>query len=113
MQSRVGRWLTVTLGLLLLAFGVAETVTHRDDSLGALAFWSGTLFGGATLILTGVLLWPGRPPAGFALVFAGALLGFLPTSWTILLPLLTLTVIVLAIRDVSRWATPPSSSGSA
>ena len=107
MRSRVGRWLTVTLGVLLLAFGVAETLTHLDDTLAARVFWSGTLFGGGALVLVGAAVWPRHPPAGFALVTLGAVVGMLPTAWTLLLPLLSLTVIALGVLDLSRRDSAP------
>ncbi|MFC5175805.1 hypothetical protein [Nocardioides taihuensis] len=101
MRSRVGRWLTLTLGVLLLAFGVAETVAHLGDTVAARVFWSGTLLGGGALVLVGAVLWPRHPRVGFALVTIGAVIGMLPTAWTLVLPVLGITVIVLGVVDLS------------
>ena len=102
MQSRLDRRLSVALGVLLLAFGVIEVFTHRDDSVPALLFWGLSLLGGGTLVLTGVFAW--RRPAAVAptLVVVGSMGGILATAWTLVVPILALSVIVLTIRDVSR-----------
>lgn len=102
MQSRLGRRLTPALGVLLLAFGVAEVIAHRDDTVGALLFWGGALLGGGSLVVAGSLVWSRGPLVAAALVVIGTMAGMLATAWTILMPLLGLAVIVLALRDVTR-----------
>lgn len=108
MQSRTGRRLTLTLGVLLLAFGVAETVTHWDDTAGARLFWFLSLVGGGGLLLAGAAVWPRRPAIGFTLLTAGALAGMLATAWTVLLPLLGICVIGAGVRDLARGPVGPA-----
>jgi hypothetical protein len=110
MQSRMGRRLTLTLGGLLLAFGVVEVIAHRDDTAVALLFWGGSLLGGGGLVVAGALVWPRSRGMGLTFVVIGTLAGLLATAWTILIPLLGIAVLVLAVRDASRSpeATPAS-----
>jgi uncharacterized membrane protein HdeD (DUF308 family) len=108
MQSRWGRRLTLTLGVLLLAFGVLEVFTHRNDTVPALLFWGLSLLGGGALVLTGARIWPRRTGPALALVVVGSLGGILATAWTLLVPVLALAVIVLAIRDASRALEAPT-----
>jgi hypothetical protein len=100
MQSRWGRRATLVLGAVFLAFGVAESVTHWHDTLAARGFWAGSLLGGAVLVLGGALTWARHPRTSAALVVVGTLAGLLATAWTIAIPLLGITVIALAVRDV-------------
>lgn len=106
MQSRLGRRLTPALGVLLCAFGVAEVIAHRDDTAAALLFWGGALLGGGSLVVAGSLLWSRGPLVAAALVVIGTMAGMLATAWTILMPLLGMTVIGLALRDVSSQGAP-------
>lgn len=98
----MGAHLSLVWGTLLLLVGVAEVWTHRDASAGALAFWSGTLLGGGALVLAGRRLLTRRPGTGLAAISLGTCAGMLATAWTILMPLLGLTVLALAFRDVAR-----------
>ena len=107
MQSRWGRRATIVLGVLFLALGVAETVSHWHDTVPARAFWALSLFGGAASLLGGVLVWPRHPRLGPALVLVGTLVGLLAAGWTIALPVLGVAVMALAIRDAGRPATGP------
>lgn len=60
MILRAGRTLGRSLGRLFLLFGVYEVTTHRNDTAGALAFWSLSLLGGGALVLAGPLVRPSR-----------------------------------------------------
>jgi hypothetical protein len=99
--------LPVVLGALYLAAGVAETIRVFSTGDGGLAFWFGTLVGGGVLVLLGALVFRERPPLYVGLVVVGAVTGMLATMWTLVVPLLAITVIVLVIRRASREATSP------
>jgi hypothetical protein len=100
MQSRWGRRATLALGVVFLALGVAESVTHWHDTVAARGFWAVSLLGGAVLVLGGALTWPRHPRVSAALVVVGTLAGLLATAWTIAVPLLGIAVIAFAVRDV-------------
>jgi hypothetical protein len=69
-------------------------------------FWFGTLVGGGTLLLLGAL--PRQAVRGGRLmaVLLGAALGIPATAWTLLLPVLALTVIVLTLMSLAEPADP-------
>ena len=96
------RWFAITMGCLLVALGVAETVRLLRSGDGGLCFWFGTLVGGGALILGGVALTDRKPTASRVLVVVGSLAGMLPTMWTLVIPALLATLIVL------RLNTPPA-----
>jgi hypothetical protein len=100
--SRATRALGATVGLVLLVLGVAELVTHRDEPLSL--FWLPSLWGGGALLLVGVFRTSARPWLSDALVIIGALLAFLATAWTVLMPVLLLTLVVLTIVRMNRQA---------
>jgi hypothetical protein len=66
---------------------------------GGIAFWFGSLVGGGALILVGRLALPGRPTLARRLVVLGCLAGVLATLWTLVVPLVALTVIVLVVVE--------------
>jgi hypothetical protein len=101
--SRVKRALGATIGVVLLVLGVGEFVTHLDEPL-SLFFWLPSLWGGGALILVGVFRATARPWLSEVLVIVGALLGFLATAWTLLMPVLLLTLVVLTIVRMPRQA---------
>jgi hypothetical protein len=93
------RRLSLTLGILYAVACVAETVTHRDDGL---AFWFGTLFVAAALVLVGTLRPTRNPFVSGAMVGVGAAVGMVPTAWTVVLPVLAVVVIVLTVLDAGH-----------
>lgn len=101
-------WYGLFLGCLLLAAGAAETVRVVRSGDGGLLFWFGTLVGGGTLILVGTLLLPRRPRQGFVLTTIGCAAGLLPTSWTVIVPVMLVVLIVVSGR---RAAAVPVRSG--
>lgn len=84
-----------------LALGVAELVARLDDPL-PLLFWLPTLWGGGVLVLAGVFGAVARPALSTVLVVVGTVLGLLASVWTILMPVLGLTLIALTIFDTGR-----------
>ena len=100
-SPRLTRGLTLGLAGLYLAAGIARTVRVLRSGDNGLWFWSGTLLGGGVLLLAGLALTGRQPRVGRALVCVGSLLGILATSWTswtIVLPLLALPVVVLTVQ---------------
>jgi len=96
--------LGLVLGCLLVIAGIAETIRLVRSGDGGFWFWFPTLVGGGALILTGTLLLPRAPMAGFAMTTAGALAGILPTAWTLVVPVLLVVLIVASAKQVSAAA---------
>ena len=84
--------LTVVLGVLYIVAGIAETTRAVVSGDGGIPFWFGSLVGGGALILLGYVL------RRRVLVTVGCLAGVIATAWTIVVPVIALTVIVLAWR---------------
>jgi hypothetical protein len=101
--SRVTRGLGATVGVVFLMLGVAELVTHLDEPR-SLFFWLPSLWGGGALVLVGVFRTSARPWLSDVLLIIGALLGLLATAWTVLMPVLLLTLVVLTIVRRTRQA---------
>jgi hypothetical protein len=90
------RRLSLTLGIVYAVDCVVETATHLDDGL---AFWFGTTFVAALLVLLGTLRPTRNPLVCGGTVALGAAIGILPTAWTVLVPVLAVVVIVLTVLD--------------
>ncbi|HSV39968.1 MAG TPA: hypothetical protein VLI04_14515 [Nocardioidaceae bacterium] len=99
-------WLGIFLGGLLIAAGVAETIRLTRSGDGGLVFWFGTLVGGGALVLAGTLLMPRRPVPGLVMTGIGCLLGLLPTAWTLVVPVLLLTLLIASAKRVSEATGP-------
>lgn len=110
MSPTLGRRLGLVWGALLLVFGVLEVVTHRNDTAAALAFWGLTLLGGGALVLAGILLRPSRRTLGQSLLILGTVAGILPTMWTLLMPLLGITVVVGTLMESSPRGGPETAA---
>ena len=93
---------TVVLGVLYVVAGILETIRVVTTGDGGLLFWFGTLVGGGTALLLGSLVFGGRPRLSRTLVVVGALAGVLATSWTLVVPLLALTVVIVTLREGSQ-----------
>lgn len=88
--------LIVGVGLMLL--GVAEFI-YRIDQPGPLLFWLPTLWGGGGLVLLGVFGPRRRAGLRPLLVTLGAVLGALPTVWTVVMPALSIMLVVLVVKE--------------
>jgi hypothetical protein len=104
--SRATRALGATVGGSLLILGVAELITHLDEPL-SLFFWLPALWGGGALVLVGVFRATARAWLSVVLVVLGAFLGLLASAWTVLMPVLALTLVVLTIVRARRQALVP------
>jgi hypothetical protein len=93
------RILGLTLGAIFVLFGVVEVITHRDDSVGALAFWGLSLLGGGALVLAGTVVRRTSRRWGLVLVTIGALAGTNATLWTLLVPVVAIVTVVVAFRE--------------
>ncbi|HUP18087.1 MAG TPA: hypothetical protein VM848_18810 [Acidimicrobiia bacterium] len=67
----------------------------RLDEPGPLIFWLPTLWGGAALVLLGSFRVNRSDGFSRAMVLLGAAIGFLPSAWTLLMPVL---IVVLIFR---------------
>lgn len=111
-QSRSPRAQRIVGGVLgggLLLLGVAELVTRLDEP-APLLFWLPTLWGGGALVLVGVFGVRGNPQRSLLCVIVGAVLGFLPSAWTVVMPLLSVALIVLTIQQTSSERSVPDGS---
>ncbi len=84
--------------------GIGEFVVRLDEP-APLLFWLPTLWGGGALVLYGVFGKSVTPRNSRLLVLLGSVLGFLPTVWTVILPILSLVLVILTIKRASRTST--------
>ena len=97
------RWTRRTQGLLGLVYAVfcaLETMSHLDAGVLGLSFWFGTLFVATACVLGGTVVAGTHPYLGDGLILADAIVGVVPTAWSILVPLLAAAVVVLTIVDL-------------
>jgi hypothetical protein len=108
-RDRVVRRLASFLGILFLLFGIAEVIRVVGWGGSGLAFWLLSLCGGGALILIGTFGVQGRPWLSCTLVAVGCLAAAVATMWTLILPILALTLLVLTLLRSGEAATPPSA----
>ncbi|MEO7980323.1 MAG: hypothetical protein ABI807_05475 [Sporichthyaceae bacterium] len=97
----------IALGVTYVLLGVAETIRLVVTGDGGFFFWFGTLVGGGTLLLLGAL--PRQAVRGgrrLIAVLLGAALGIPATAWTLVVPILALTVIVSTLMSLSDTTDP-------
>jgi hypothetical protein len=98
-RPRLAFWLTFGLSLLYIAAGIAETVRALSDGDGGLWFWFGTLVGGGVLMLAGLAVPTRRHPnVGRGLICVGAMMGVVATTWTVVVPLIAVAVVILTLH---------------
>lgn len=71
-------------------------MVSRLDEPAPLLFWLPTLWGGAALVLVGSFRSNGRTSVSKAFVIVGGVLGLAPSMWTLVMPLLIITLLVRA-----------------
>ena len=96
-RRRLTDILTVSLGVLYIVAGIAETTRAVVTGDGGIPFWFGSLVGGGAMVLLGALAFRHRPWLSFGLITVGCLAGAVATMWTLVIPLVALAVIVLAL----------------
>ena len=107
MRRRVlARRSAIALGVTYVLLGVAETIRLVVTGDGGFVFWFGPLVGGGTLLLLGALSRQAVRGGRLIAVLFGAALGVPATAWTLLVPVLALTVIVLTLMSLSDPLTP-------
>ncbi len=90
-RNSFDRVLAAVVGGGLFLQGLAELILRLDDPL-PLFFWLPTLWGGAALVLIGSFRIGQREQVSRAMVIAGVLLGFLPSAWTVVMPVLIIAL---------------------
>nr|WP_300051132.1 hypothetical protein [uncultured Nocardioides sp.] len=97
-RPRLRFWLTLGLGVLYVAAGLAESVRAVTSGDGGLWFWFGTLVGGGALVLSGMAVSSRHPNVGRTLICVGSMMGVLATGWTLVVPLVAVAVVVLNLQ---------------
>lgn len=109
MQTPWTRRLTVTLGTVYTILGSLEVILRlKDPDLGAMAFLGGTQLVGAALIFGG-LFGPVPEARRRVVIIVGAVAGLVATFWTVVIPILAISVIALNLRDGSGPSSPPAT----
>jgi hypothetical protein len=99
-RRRLTDILTVFLGFLYVAAGIAETTRAVVTGDGGIPFWFGSLVGGGAMILLGSLVFRNRLRLSSTFIVLGCLAGVIATTWTLAVPILALTVMVLTVLRI-------------
>ena len=91
------RVLAAAVGGAFFLLGLGELLTRLSEP-APLLFWLPTLWGGSALVLLGSFRAFHNKRLAKALVLGGAVLGFVPSAWTVLMPIL---IVGLVIRTLS------------
>jgi biotin transporter BioY len=102
MDSRQGTQMAAVLAIFLVVYGVLAIFTHRDESTRSWLLWVASLLGSATIVVAGLVVRRYHLHVGTALLVVGSVLAVIPTMWTVIMPVLELTVAGLALRDHSK-----------
>ena len=92
----------IVLGIVEVAVRVLSNEPVETD---AVAFWFLSLCGGGMLVLIGSFMLTRPAWASVTLVTVGCLAGTLATMWTLVLPVLALTLVVLTVWHTGESAT--------
>jgi hypothetical protein len=107
---RLLRVLAAVVGVGLAALGAAELVARLGDPW-PLLFWLPTLWGGAALVWVGAFALPVRSRLSRPLVIAGAVLGLLPSAWTVVMPVLSIGLVVTTLQQPGKDTALPTDGG--
>lgn len=94
-NPRLARRLTIALAAVYAALGTLEVVLKvaEDGAASTIAFFGGTLLGGAGLIACGLFARMANSTRRVLIIF-GAGVGLLASAWTLVVPILAIAVIV-------------------
>jgi hypothetical protein len=110
---RVSTWLAWFVGLTFIVFGAVEVAVRVFSSepidAGTIAFWFLSLCGGGSLILAGRFLVTRPSWASKCLVAVGCFAGMVATMWTLVLPVLAGTLLVLTVIEQPDRAVQPEA----
>ena len=104
MHSDAARWLRIIGWFVVIAytaFAVFDFVV-ADDPLGNRAIVAGLLVIGAAFVALGLRMFSQRPWPAAGLVGVGAVMGAFPIFWSVLAPLLAITLVVLSVVCARR-----------
>jgi len=104
--NRFDRVLAVVVVSGLAILGIGELIARLDEPM-PLLFWLPTLWGGAVLILLGAFLVIGNARLSKTLVVVGCGAGLIPTMWTLVMPVLLLTLVIRTIAAAHPVAELP------
>ena len=96
-RNRFDRILARIVGGGLFLLGIGELIARLDDPL-PLFYWLPTLWGGAVLVLVGSF-YVQREKLSKVLVILGAVLGLSPSAWTVVMPVLMITLVIRTIMS--------------
>lgn len=101
------------VGIAYILFGAIEVIVRvaSDDPLevGVMTFFVVTLCGAGALVLIGSFVVPRPSWRSFAFVAVGCVFGTLLTIWTLLLPILAVTLVVLSSPPNREVDTAPAA----
>lgn len=101
-MRRWEKWFGLGLGVLLIADGIGETIRLMRSGDGGFWFWFPTAVGGGLLVVAGTLLRSRRPIPGFVLTVIGCVVGIPPTLWTVIVPMLLITLIIVSAKHTAE-----------
>lgn len=104
-HTRLDRVLALSAAFVPAVLGIGELIARLDE-LPPLLFWLPTLWGGAAPIFTGGFLVKEHLGLAKASVVLGCVLGFVPSAWTILMPVLLITLLIRTVVTRPKESVP-------
>jgi hypothetical protein len=93
-------WLAAVDAAACLVFGVLHPLLGEWDSQTDRVIFVTLVVGGGSLMLAGLFVFDRSPRASAALIGVGALAGALGLAWTIVVPLVAVTLVALSVTRV-------------
>ena len=108
-SGRTATGLAWFVGGTFIVLGIAEVavrlLSNEPIETDAVAFWFFSLCGGGMLVLIGSFMLTRPTWASVMLVTLGCLAGTIATMWTLVLPVLAFTLVVLTVWRAGEGAT--------
>jgi hypothetical protein len=105
--GRLDRVLSALAASGLIILGIGEVVTRLDEPM-PLLYWLPTLWGGAALILIGGIVGTDNTRLSKTLVLAGCIVGLMPSVWTLVMPVLLISLIIRTLTAAPSRSDLPS-----